>query len=175
MDVPASNRTVTPHLTFPRRRALRKALRRNGTAYLFLLPYLFILLTFTLGAAVFGLALSLYHVNYGIDTPRYIGLDNFRYLWDQFLHNRDNFEFAISLRNILQYAVVVIIGQTALALCYALLLNRPVKGRSFLRTAIYLPSVTSSVAITLIFLYLLSNGGALNAFLSIFHIQGPNW
>jgi multiple sugar transport system permease protein len=140
-----------------------------------MLPYLFILITFTLGAAIFGLGLSLYHVNYGIDTPRFIGLDNFRYLWDQFLNNRDNFEFAISLRNIAQYAVVVIVGQTALALCYALLLNQPIKGRAFLRTAIYLPSVTSSVAITLIFIYLLSGGGAFNAVLSIVHIKGPNW
>jgi multiple sugar transport system permease protein len=71
--------------------------------------------------------------------------------------------------------VVVIIGQTVLALCYALLLNQAIRGRAFLRTAIYLPSVTSSVAITLIFLYLLNNGGAVNAFLSIFHIKGPNW
>jgi multiple sugar transport system permease protein len=154
---------------------MSKALRRNLTAYLFMLPYLFILVIFTLGAAVFGLALSLYHVNYGIDTPHFIGLDNFRYLWDQFLHNRDNFEFAISLKNIAQYAVVVIIGQTTLALCYALLLNQPIKGRSFLRTAIYLPSVTSSVAITLIFIYLLSNGGAFNAVLSLVHIKGPDW
>jgi multiple sugar transport system permease protein len=131
--------------------------------------------TFILGAAVFGLALSLYHVNYGIDTPRFIGLDNFRYLWDQFLNNRDNFEFAIGLKNIVIYAFFVIIGQTVLALSYALLLNQPLRGRSFLRTAIYLPSVTSSVAISLIFIYLYNNGGAINAFLSIFHIHGPDW
>ncbi|HWE61959.1 MAG TPA: sugar ABC transporter permease, partial [Chloroflexota bacterium] len=168
-------KAAAPEAALVQRRPWRKALRRNLAAYLFLAPYLFILLVFTLGAAVFGLALSLYHVNYGIDQPRFIGLDNFRYMWDQFQNNRDNFEFAISLRNILQYAVVVIIGQTVLALCYALLLNQPIKGRSFLRTAIYLPSVTSSVAITLIFLYLLNNGGAFNAFLSIFHIKGPNW
>lgn len=175
MGMTLPTKAVTPERVLAKRRPLGKVLRRNITAYLFLLPFLFILIVFTLGAAVFGLALSLYHVNYGIDTPRYIGLDNFRYIWDQFQNNRDNFEFSISLRNILQYAVVVIIGQTALALCYALLLNRPIRGRAFLRTAIYLPSVTSSVAITLIFLYLMNNSGALNAFLSIFHIKGPNW
>lgn len=175
MEMTASTGAATADRARKRRGQRAKALRRNITAYLFMLPYLFILLTFTLGAAVFGLGLSLYHVNYGIDSPRFIGLDNFRYIWDQFLNNRDNFEFAIGLRNIALYAVVVITGQTVLALCYSLLLNRPVKGRSFLRTAIYLPSVTSSVAITLIFIYLLSNDGALNAFLSIFHIQGPNW
>ncbi|MDB5060145.1 MAG: sugar transporter permease [Chloroflexi bacterium] len=164
-----------PVPTFTHRRSLKRALRRNITAYLFLLPFLFLMCTFILGAAVFGLALSLYHVNYGIDTPRFIGLDNFRYLWDQFQNNRDNFEFGIGLKNIVVYAFFVIIGQTVLALSYALLLNQPLKGRSLLRTAIYLPSVTSSVAISLIFVYLYNNGGAINAFLSIFHIHGPDW
>jgi len=60
-------------------------------------------------------------------------------------------------------------------LSYALLLNQSIKGRAFIRTAIYLPSVTSSVAISLIFIYLYNNGGAINAFLSIFHIHGPDW
>jgi multiple sugar transport system permease protein len=154
---------------------LSKTLRRNITAYLFMAPYLFIICVFILGAGIFGLALSLYHVNYGIDTPRFIGLDNFRYLWDQFLHNRDNFEFSIGLKNIAVYAFFVIIGQTVLSLSYAMLLNLSLRGRSFIRTAIYLPSVTSSVAMSLIFIYLYNNGGAINAFLSIFHIHGPDW
>ena len=175
MGMTVPTKAATPERALAHPRPLGKIVRRNVTAYLFLLPYLLILFIFTLGAAVFGLGLSLYHVNYGIDTPRFIGLDNFRYLWDQFQNNRDNFEFAIALRNIAEYAVVVITGQTVLALSYALLLNQGIKGRSFLRTAIYLPSVTSSVAITLIFLYLMNNGGALNAFLSIFHIKGPDW
>jgi len=176
MGVITPTKGAVPERVLPQPRSLMsKGLRRNITAYLFLAPYLFILLVFTLGAAVFGLALSLYHVNYGIDTPRFIGLDNFRYLWDQFQHNRDNFEFAIGLKNIAVYAFFVIIGQTVLALSYALLLNQPLKGRSFVRTAIYLPSVTSSVAISLIFIYLYNNGGAINAFLSIFHIHGPDW
>ncbi len=175
MGMTLPTKAVAPERALPQPRLLSKGLRRNITAYLFLAPYLFILLVFTLGAAVFGLTLSLYHVNYGIDTPRFIGLDNFRYLWDQFQNNRDNFEFAIGLKNIAVYAFFVIIGQTVLALSYALLLNQPLKGRSWLRTVIYLPSVTSSVAISLIFIYLYNNGGAINAFLSIFHIQGPDW
>jgi multiple sugar transport system permease protein len=170
-----TTRRVAVGGAFPRRRRFGATLRRNLTAYLFLAPYLFVLLVFTLGAAAFGLGLSLFHVNYGIDQPRFIGLDNYRYIWDQFLNNRDNFEFAIGLKNILVYAVVVITGQTILALSYAVLLNQKVAGRSYLRTAIYLPSVTSSVAVSLIFIYLYNKGGAINAFLGIFHINGPDW
>ena len=156
--------------------SLRKRLRANLTAYLFLAPFLFVLSVFTLGATAYGLALSFCHYNYGIEPgPRFIGLDNYRYLWEQFLNNRDNFDFAIGLKNAAVYAFFVIIGQTALALGYALLLNLPFRGRAFARTAIYLPSVTSSVAVSLIFIYLYNKGGAINAFLSIFHISGPNW
>ncbi len=158
-----------------RRGRFGAALRRNLTAYVFLAPYLFILFVFILGAAIFGLGLSFFHVNYGIDQPRFIGLDNYKYIWDQFLNNTDNFEFAIGLKNIAFYAVVVITCQTVLALAYALLLNRKMYGRPFFRTAIYLPSVTSSVAVSLIFIYLYNKGGAINAFLGIFHINGPDW
>jgi len=175
MSTLMSTQTDASARTLQRQRGRRAALRRNLTAYLFLAPYLFILFIFTLGAACFGLGLSLFHVNYGIDTPRFVGLDNFKYIWDQFRTNAGNFGFAIGLKNIAIYAVVVITGQTTLALTYAMLLNQKIRGRSFLRTAIYLPSVTSSVAVSLIFIYLYNKGGAINAFLGIFHIAGPDW
>ncbi len=172
----AAGSRLSSHCRLNQRSSLRKRLRANLTAYLFLAPYLFVLCVFTLGASVYGLALSFTHYNYGIEPgPRWIGFANFDYLWNQFLNNRDNFDFSIGLANAFKYAFFVIIGQTVLALGYALLLNVPFRGRSFARTAIYLPSVTSSVAVSLIFIFLYNKGGAINAFLSIFHISGPNW
>jgi multiple sugar transport system permease protein len=49
------------------------------------------------------------------------------------------------------------------------------KGRSFFRTAFYFPSVTSSVAISVVFLFLFANSGAINALLSMFGFNGPQW
>jgi multiple sugar transport system permease protein len=158
-----------------RRRKKRAAMRRNLAAYMFMAPYLFILCVFSIGASLFGLGISLYHVDLGIDQPYWVGLKNYQYIWDQLWNNTDNFEFAIALKNIVVYAFFVIIGQTTLSLCYALLLNQKLRGRSLLRTLLYLPSVTSSVAISLIFVYLYDNTGAINALLSIVHIQGPDW
>jgi len=158
-----------------RRRRRRAAVRNNLTAYLFLAPYLFILGIFLVGASLFGLGISFFHVDYGIDQPRWIGLANYQYIWNQFRTNSANFEFAIALKNIVVYAFFVIIGQTVLSLLYALLLNQKIRGRAFLRTALYLPSVTSSVAIALIFIYLYDKSGAINALLSLVHIQGPDW
>jgi hypothetical protein len=54
--------------------------------------------------------------------------------------------------------------------------NRQVlRGRGFFRTAFYFPSVTSSVAITVLWLFLFSATGAVNAVLSWVGIHGPNW
>jgi len=167
--------TPFPGDSAARRRKARATFRRNLTAYLFLSPYLFILGVFFIGASLFGLGISFFHVDYGIDQPHWVGLANYQYIWDQFRFNRDNFEFAIALKNIVIFAFFVIIGQTTLSLSYALLLNQKIHGRPFLRTALYLPSVTSSVAMSLIFVYLYDKTGAINALLSIVHIQGPDW
>ena len=66
--------------------------------------------------------------------------------------------------------------QTATALFLALIVNnRFLKGKSFFRTAFYFPSVTSSVAISVVFLFLFPNTGAVNAILAFFGINGPAW
>ena len=66
--------------------------------------------------------------------------------------------------------------QTVLALVLALVVNgRLLRGKGFFRTAFYFPSVTSSVAISVVFLFLFANSGAINALLRLFGINGPHW
>ena len=47
--------------------------------------------------------------------------------------------------------------------------------RGFFRTAFYFPSVTSSVAITVLWLFLFNAAGPINAMLKWFGVNGPNW
>ena len=47
------------------------------------------------------------------------------------------------------------------------------KGRTFFRTAFYFPSVVSSVAISLVFLFLFTGTGAVNQFLASSGSTGP--
>lgn len=85
-------------------------------------------------------------------------------------------DFMTSVRNVLYYVLLVVPLQTGLALFLALVLNRQrLKGRTFFRTAFYFPSVTSSVAISIVFLFMFTGGGAINSVLSWFGIQGPPW
>ena len=85
-------------------------------------------------------------------------------------------DFGTSLKNNAWYVVLVVPLQTALSLFLAVLLNRQIlKGRGFFRTAFYFPSVTSSVAITVLWLFLFNATGVVNKVLSFVGITGPNW
>ncbi|HEX3649897.1 MAG TPA: sugar ABC transporter permease [Pseudonocardiaceae bacterium] len=85
-------------------------------------------------------------------------------------------DFMTSIRNTLYYVLLVVPIQTALALFLAMVVNqRRLVGRTFFRTAFYFPSVTSSVAISIVFLYLFTGNGAINALLAVVGIRGPSW
>lgn len=85
-------------------------------------------------------------------------------------------DFMISLRNTFYYVLGVVPLQTVLALFLAVIVNaRFLRGRTFFRTAFYFPSVVSSVAISLVFLFLFTGTGAVNSFLGLLGIKGPNW
>jgi hypothetical protein len=74
-------------------------------------------------------------------------------------------DFMTSVRNTAYYVAIVVPVQTSLALFLALVVNqRVLRGRSFFRTAYFFPSVTSSVAISVVFLFLFTNSGAVNRF-----------
>ncbi len=85
-------------------------------------------------------------------------------------------DFGTSIRNNAWYVVLVVPIQTAISLFLAVMVNRKVlRGRGFFRTAFYFPSVTSSVAITVLWLFLFSASGAVNKILSYLGAEGPNW
>ncbi|MGB7980468.1 MAG: sugar ABC transporter permease [Candidatus Nanopelagicales bacterium] len=104
----------------------------------------------------------------------FVGTTNYEtVLSGQGLAGRD---FGLSMRNNVYYVLLVVPLQTILSLTLAFLVNRRVlRGKSFFRTAFYFPSVTSSVAITVLWLFLFSATGAVNAALAWLGINGPNW
>ncbi|PNG20668.1 carbohydrate ABC transporter permease [Streptomyces cahuitamycinicus] len=85
-------------------------------------------------------------------------------------------DFMTSLRNNAYYVLFVVPLQTALALGLALLVNgRRLKGKGFFRTAYYFPAVTSSVAISVVFLFIFSSSGVVNSLLAKIGVDGPAW
>jgi multiple sugar transport system permease protein len=102
------------------------------------------------------------------------GLHNYTSLFTDDGLARQN--FMTSIRNNIYYVAAVVPLQTVLALGLALVVNnRLLKGKGFFRTAFYFPSVTSSVAISVVFLFMFANTGAINEILGFLGINGPQW
>jgi multiple sugar transport system permease protein len=105
----------------------------------------------------------------GLGSPfksEFSGLDNYRTLLTKDGIRRK--DFALSLRNTFYYVIIVVPAQTLLAMLLAFVVNqRFLKGRSAFRTLLYFPSVTSSIAITLIWLVLFQPSGLVNRILPI--------
>lgn len=166
--------TATP------RRGGASGLRRGEAAagWLFTAPVIVILGVFLLVPVLMALWVSVSDWS-GRGSPlspavSFVGTENYSaVLADGGLATKD---FGTALRNNAWYVLLVVPLQTALALFLAVLVNRAVlRGRGFFRTAYYFPSVTSSVAITVLWLFLFSASGAVNSLLSWFGVEGPNW
>jgi multiple sugar transport system permease protein len=105
-----------------------------------------------------------------LTPPVFVGLDNFRQLF-----TADPL-FWISLRVTTLYAVLSVCLSVVLGMTLALLLNAPIKGLRWYRTAFYLPSVLSGVAVALLWSWLFSPDlGLINYVLQNFGIRGPDW
>jgi multiple sugar transport system permease protein len=96
----------------------------------------------------------------------YVGLENFRQLRDDSQFWTWPPERGTALWNTFYYALLVVPLQMALGLLLALIVNQPLRGRSFFRSAYYFPALTSSAAISVIAIYLFNADGLVNAGIS---------
>jgi len=163
-----------------RRGGRRKGVRgHEGLAgWLFVAPVLVILGLFLLAPILMAAWVSVSDWS-GSGSPlssgvHYVGSRNYHAILSSGSLNESN--FSISIRNNAYFVLFVVPLQTILSLSLALVVNsRRLRGRSFFRTAYYFPTVTSSVAITVLFLFLFAVDGSVNGLLKIFGITGPNW
>jgi multiple sugar transport system permease protein len=151
---------------------------RTLAGWLFVLPVIVIIGLFMLVPVVMAAWVSVSDWS-GIGPPfaenvNFVGGDNYaELLGGTGLPTRD---LGTALRNNLFYVLLVVPIQTAVSLGLAILVNRRImRGRGFFRTAFYFPSVTSSVAITVLWLFLFSATGPVNKVLSWVTVDGPNW
>jgi multiple sugar transport system permease protein len=100
----------------------------------------------------------------GISPPadaNYVGIDNYvQLLTSGGIRQADFFK---ALKNTTYFALGVVPLQTALALLLAVIVNQQrLRFKDFFRTAYYFPSITSSIAISMIFLFLYQRSGLIN-------------
>jgi multiple sugar transport system permease protein len=156
-------------------KGIRGAEARYG--WLFTAPAILIIGVFLVLPILLALYVSFSNWN-GLGSPlgnsSFIGTGNYeKVLVDSGLAQKD---FGTAIRNNLYYVLLVVPLQTILAMFLAVQVNRRLlRGRGFFRTAFYFPSVTSSVAITTVFIFLFTSTGAVNTVISWLGVNGPNW
>jgi multiple sugar transport system permease protein len=134
----------------------------------FIAPQVLGLLAFSLIPVVYAFVLSVMEWD-GLGTREFVGLDNFR---DQFADS----DFRDALVHTVIYTVIAVPGGVALSLLLALAVNN-VKGKAFYRTIFFLPTITSSVAVSMVWLWMLNGDfGLINVYLrDQFALDPPNW
>jgi len=131
-------------------------------SYLFIAPFMLCFIAFIVVPILAAIALSFTYYN-GIEPPRFIGWDNFRYLIAQ-----DLLFLKYALPNTFKFAVIVGPGGYIASFLLAWLISRLAGGyRKWIALAMYTPSLTIGIAMTIIWLPLLSGDriGYLNSFL----------
>ena len=149
-----------------RRRPLLRGQRVAGL--LLITPSLLFLLAFVVVPILAALYFSFTKYDL-LQPPHWIGLANYVNLFsdDRFRH---------SIVNTLLFAVGTIPTGTALALLFALLVDRKLRGIVFFRAAYYLPVVTSFVAASMIWLWLYDpQFGILNELLGAVGLPTSEW
>jgi multiple sugar transport system permease protein len=148
-------------------------IRRTGVAtpYLFLLPYVVLFATFVLAPAVYGLWISLHDWDYLLPGKPFVGLDNYKALFDSSSPVFDFFWQSMSATGIFTVASVPFL--LAIPLVIALLLNRSFKGRTLFRAVYFMPYVLGVAVIGVLWRFLLDpNLGAVNAILDAVGLPG---
>ena len=134
---------------------------------LFLAPTLIGLAVLSAGPILATLGISLTKWDL-LTAPQFVGLDNYARLLD-------DDRFLTALRNTAFYTVVSVPLGLTLALGLALALDRQIRGIAWIRTAYFLPLVTSATAIALVWLWIYSPTGPLNDILEAFGIPPQRW
>ena len=137
--------------------------------YIFISPWLVGFVLWVAGPmlASFYLSFTQYEV---VTPPNWVGLGNYRALFADPL-------FWQSLKVTAYFTFFSVPLAVLCAIIVALLLNQPIPFVSVWRTIYYLPSVTSGVAVALMWSWIFQpNFGLVNVTLySLFGIQGPRW
>jgi len=123
-----------------------------------MMPTLIIIGVFTIIPMGYAIYLSFTRVNLLAGTFQWIGLENYRIAFN-------DERLMIALRNTIRYVAFVVPVQTFLALVMASVLNSGVKFQKTFRTIYFLPTLTSSAALTMIFMFLFAVNGPVNSFL----------
>jgi len=157
----------------PRPRAKRKKFFRAewGLFLLFIAPNFFFLILFTYWPLWENIKLSLQKTDLLAFSGKnkFVGLDNYRYIFD-------NRTFNLVLKNTFIFIVACVVLTIVLGLLSAMLLNLRLRGRNGVRALVFAPTLVSGAAIGVVWAYIFDpRFGLLAQVLDWFAIPSPRW
>lgn len=148
------------------------ARREKIEGWLFVAPFIILATIFFIGPLFVAFMLSFKEYSFldanSMFEAKWVGITNY-------LEVLKNPTFMKALGNTTRYAIGVVPIQLVIALLLALVVNGKIKGKSFFRTVYYIPTQTSAVAVSVIFLFLFKQDGVINKLTSLFGLQSHNF
>ncbi|MBR6027787.1 MAG: sugar ABC transporter permease [Clostridia bacterium] len=135
-------------------------LRENVQSWLIMLPGLILMLFFVWGPLFESVRMSLYKTR-NVELVRFIGLDNF-------ISVTGKDDFLQALVNTFSYTFWSLLIGFALPIVLAILIGETTRGKSFFRTAVYLPNMLPGLAVIILWSAFFSGekSGVLNILLA---------
>lgn len=143
--------------------------RRNIVGYVFVIPALLCFVVFVLIPLILSLVLSFYTTDMFFTEMTPAGFANFGRVFRDTLFWR-------SIGNILLYTIMAVPMTVILSLILAALVNSKIRGAKIFRVLFYLPSITSTVAASIVWLWLMNPAyGLLNNILTSLGLPAATW
>ncbi|MEW6170506.1 MAG: sugar ABC transporter permease [Candidatus Omnitrophota bacterium] len=152
------------------KKSFLKELSEQKYAYLFIAPAAILFLVFVLVPVIASLFFSFTEYNV-LSAPKWIGLGNYKNL---IFHDP---RFWKAVRNTIFYVVGVVPPGIILSLLLAVAINQQIKFKNFFKTMFFIPTITSVVAISVIWKWLFAGEkyGLINHYLIKLGMQPVDW
>ncbi|MGL6220994.1 MAG: carbohydrate ABC transporter permease [Lacrimispora sphenoides] len=140
-------------------------IQNKSVINLFYIPAVILFLVFVIYPFIQGIRLSFTNWNGYSQTMKFVGIKNYARLFQ-------DANVKTALVNTLIYGVMSTVIQNILGLGYALFLNTKFKGRSIVRTIIYMPVMIAPLIMGYIMYFFFQyDGGAVNDILIALHME----
>jgi multiple sugar transport system permease protein len=124
-------------------------------AYTLIAVPMILFLILNIGSIFYALFISLWRWNVRTGPVTFRGLANYEALLTDAV-------FLRAIQNSIYYAIVWVPLTMAIGLFLAVIVNQKIRGQTFFRAAYYFPSIASSAAITVLWIFIVAPDGLLN-------------
>jgi len=133
-----------------------KNIKRNMSAWILLIPSLYVMYIILWKPIVTGLVLSFFDLR-GFDAVNFVGIKNFVDIIQEPI-------FLKTLLNTISYVIWSLVIGFLPPIIFAIILNEMVHCNSFFKFSLYFPAIVPAIAVSLIwkFMFEPSDGGLLN-------------